>query len=250
MRVVVGSPALLHKNIGFLIPVFLLLVLGIEARIRIASDVDEQRINMLISDVREKTGLASLLLDRENYMAYEGSSGKSKSSKTMRDLLVGAIDDNKNTFVIVNSSRNENIHFSQTDQGTVDLETGKILFRVRFDFEDFERSRIYSSDEALGSFSLGINLFHEIDHKVSYNPNDPIPNTGVRPDKSSPEARGVIEKTNIVRRELGLITRDSQSHSGSRYNGIVGFFRNTYQILFHDESGNRKFLRWKVGRRS
>ncbi len=246
MRVFLATPVSFIKVFGFFSLLFLITLSSVHAKIQISSNVDPIRTNSFVRDLREKTGLKSLRLDGKNFLVFDSESEILAGSNTMRGLIRGAIKDSKNTFQITDLSGSPKIHFSQTDQGTVDVETGKTKYLVKFDFEDFEKSRRYSSDEALGSFSLGINLFHEIDHKVSYDPADPIPVSGVRPDKSSPEARGVIENTNLVRRELGLIPRDTKSRFGFRYKGLVGSFRNTFQILFRSDKGRRKFLRWRV----
>ncbi|NNE99190.1 MAG: hypothetical protein HKN25_09245 [Pyrinomonadaceae bacterium] len=251
MRDFLAAPGAITKAFRFF---FALLILGsaqsLYAIIQIETTVDPSTSKAFILDLRQKTGLASIGIDRNRQLTFRQDERRVAGSEIMFELITNAIRDPKNTFFIRDFSRADYIHFSETDQGTVDVETGKTAYEVKFDFEDFKRSRRYSSDEALGSFSFGINLFHEIDHKVSYDPSDPIPETGVRPDHGSRETRGVIERTNLVRRQLGLIPRDSKSHSGRRYKGIVGLFKNTFQILFKDDFGRRKFLRWKVGRRS
>ena len=163
----------------------------------------------------------------------------------MRQLIIGAINDSKNTFRIFDSSNSDKVLFGKTDQGTVDLDTGEVKYDIEFDFADFANARKFSSEDVLGSFSFGLTLFHELDHKVSYDPRDPIPESNVRPDKSTRKVRGVIENTNIVRGELALIPRLSSAHSGRVYKGKISFLKNTYQIPFVDSSGKKKYLRWK-----
>ena len=227
-----ATPVLYIKQLGFISFIFLTFVLSADAKIQFSPGISQERMDEFVNDLREKTGLKNLKIGKGNFLAYTDHSETIGGSQTMRQLIKGAIDDNANTFVITDESRSTKIHFSQTDQGTVDIETGKTRYLVNFDFEDFDRSRRYSSNEALGSFSFAINLFHEIDHKVSYDPNDPIPASGVRPDKGSREHRGVIEQTNLVRKELGLISRDSKTRFGFRYKGLVSLFRNNLPNSF------------------
>ena len=245
MQYLLAIPVLFFKRLGFLTFIFLIFVCSAEAKIQISQNVEPERREAIVNDIREKTGLVSLAADENNVLFLKGLNEILGGSETMRSLILGAIEDMENTFLIQDYSRSARINFSQTDQGTVNVETGKTRYIVGFDFDDFEKSRRYSSDEALGSFSLGINLFHEIDHKVSYDPTDPIPESGVRPDKSSERERGVIENTNLVREELGLIARDPKSKFGIRYRGLVSQFRNTLQILFRNKKGKRRFLRWR-----
>ena len=198
----------------------------------------------LIGDLREKTGLLSIALNGQGELNYDRLEAPFSGSVKMRSLIVSAIDDTRNTFQIIDKSRSRNVHFSLTDQGTVDIQTGDVVYHVYFDFDDFAESRNYSSEQAIRSFSTGLVLFHEIDHKVSYDPTDPLPANGVRPDRSSRGIRGVIENTNIVRAELGLIPRDEKNVHRNRYRGLVHFLKKTAKIPFRNYSGKRKFLRW------
>jgi len=245
MRDLIATPVFHYLGCLFIVFIFLTTAPNVNAKIQFQKNLDSETTTQFVDDLREKTGLSSLRVRQEGFLIYDGKSESSDGSKTMRHLISGAIDDQLNTFEIKSESKSTSIHFSQTDQGTVNTETGKTRYLVSFDFEDFDKSRRYSSGEALGAFSYAINLFHEIDHKVSYDPSDPIPPSGVRPDRGSPIHRGVIEQTNLVRKELGLIARDSKTRFGFRYRGLVSLFRNTYQILFRDRKGKKKFLRWK-----
>ncbi len=245
------------ENILFVFILLLLLILSaqtVSAKIQITTSSDllsenqisYSRTQAIIDDLREKTGLNSIEIDESGILGYDISEAPIGGSEKMRQLILGAIDDNNNTFQISNSPKSKTVHFSKTDQGTLDLEMGMVFYDIRFDFSDFENAKKYSSKESLESFSLGIMIFHEIDHKVSYDPDDPIPEKGFRPDKSKKNVRGVIENTNIVRNELGLILRDKKSAFGKKYRGKLRSLKNTIQIRFFDSFGKRKFLRWKL----
>ena len=200
----------------------------------------------LIGDIREKTGLLSIDINQRGELTYDRAEASFGGSAKMRSLVLGAMEDEKNTFQIIDISGSKDVHFSITDQGTVDIQTGEVLFQIFFDFSDFVASRNYSSKQAIQSFTPGLVLFHEIDHKVSYDPNDPIPASGVRPDKSSGTVRGVIENTNNVRAELGLIPRVEKGFHRHKYQGLVGLFGKSAVIPFRNNAGKRRFLRWCI----
>jgi hypothetical protein len=200
----------------------------------------------LINDLQSKTGLRSIGIDEMGRLIYDRSEKPSGGSEKMRRLILGAIDDPRNFFQISDYPDAAGLHFGRIDEGTVDLETGKVCYDVGFDFTDFTDAAGFSPPEVLASFSPGIVLFHEIDHKVSYDPAGPIPAGKVRPDKSTENIRGVIENTNIVRKELGLILRDAETAAGELSGGDTRFFYRTIRIPFFDRSGGRVYLRWKL----
>ena len=120
------------------------------------------------------------------------------------------------------------------------------VYQIMIDFADFRKSRRYSPKEVMETYTVGLTLFHEIDHKAGYDPENPHPEFGMRPDKSSNGIRGVIENTNTIRKELSLMLRKSNQHKGQPYKGLVAAFRNMQEIQFIDESGKNKSLRWKL----
>lgn len=91
-------------------------------------------------------------------------------------------------------------------------------------------------------------MYHEIDHKVSYDPKNPIPPTatGNRPDIGGVGIRGVIDNVNVAQSQLGLAQRAPGAHRGQEYKGFDSMYKGTYQIPFIDGSGKQKFLRWKL----
>ena len=200
----------------------------------------------LIEDLQSKTGLRSIGIDEKGRLIYDRLEKPSGGSEKMRRLILGAIDDTRNFFQISDYADAAGLHFGRIDEGTVDLVTGRVCYDVGFDFTDFTDAAEFSPAEVLASFSPGIVLFHEIDHKVSYDPADPIPAGSVRPDKSTEKTRGVIENTNIVRKELDLILRDAGAVSGELSGGDIRLFYRTVQIPFFDRSGRRVYLRWKL----
>lgn len=204
------------------------------------------QIQELEADLRAKMGLKSLAFNKEGELLYDSLETPQAGSGKLRRIITGAIDDTRNIFEIGNYSGFRNIHFAVTDAGTIDIDRHVTVYRVKLDFGDFRDMQRYSPKDVLKSYTLGITLFHEIDHKVSYDPDDPIPPSGVRPDKSSKGVRGVIENTNMVRRELSLPERRSDQHRGKKYRGIIATFRNTYQIAFVTSNGKRQQLRWRL----
>lgn len=225
----------------------------VEARIIIISNrqtpvhrIDQKRqvsdatIRIFERDLREKTGLKSLRFASNNELIYSFLEKATSGSEKMREAIKAAIDDELNIFQISDYSNSKNIQFAKTDAGTVYVATGITEYRVEFDFADFVSAEKHSDVDALYSFTLGITLFHEINHKVDHQGNDDLPFRGIRPDLSTKRFAGVIENTNWVRAELGLIERDTTRILGEKY------IDNVYEIPFVDEVGNNKFLRWEV----
>lgn len=204
--------------------------------------VSELRIKLIEEDLREKIGLHSLEFNVYGELVYDVSEEPKSGSEKMRKAITGAIEDEWNVFKIGDYSNARTIHFALTDEGTIDVNTDITFYNVKFDFADFKNSKKYSDSEALKSFTIGITLFHEIDHKVSYDEENPHPLFGVRPETHSENVLGVIENANLVRSELGLIQRDTKRLSGKRYR------RNIYEIPFVTHSGKYRFLRWEVKR--
>lgn len=210
--------------------------------------VSDSRTHEIEDDLKTKTGLESIGFDETGELVYDRTEIARNGSRKLRRAITGAIDDQKNIFWIGDYSNQLNIHFAVTDSGTVDLDSKITTYRIKIDFSDFKNCRRYTPKEVLESYTMGIILFHEIDHKVSYDPANPLPATGVRPDKSAEGVPGVIENTNMVRQELSLMMRNSTQHNGELYKGLVDFYRNTLQINFITVSGNRMDLRWKIER--
>lgn len=213
-------------------------VLFAQARILIDSaNISKSQIELFEKDLRAKTGLQSLGFNEENELDYDVWETAKYGSQKMREGIIGAIDDELNIFKIRNYPNAKDIHFARTDAGTVDIVTKITTYEIKFDFADFHNAGKNSDIEALESFTLAINLFHEIDHKVSYDISSPIPMHKVRS-----EIR-VRENVNFTRKELGLILRDTKRVLGRKYH------RDVYEIPFVDRLGRRKFLRWRIKRK-
>ncbi|NNE97573.1 MAG: hypothetical protein HKN25_00995 [Pyrinomonadaceae bacterium] len=211
---------------------------------RSVSDSDREIIE---TDLRKKTGMESIEFDQKGLLSYDGNEQAYKSSKTMRRAILGAIDDKNNIFFISDVSGSRQIQFALTDRGTIDTNTRITSYQVMIDFADFKNSRKYSPVQVSDSYTIGITLYHEINHKVSYDPNDPIPPSGVRPDLGTKSVRGVIENTNAVRKELSLSLRDSKSYLANEYRGNNKVYAKTHQVLFRCFRGKLKlYLRWKI----
>ena len=151
-------------------------------------------------DLREKAGLKSLRFDENGMLIFNKTEKPEKGSKKFRQLITGAIQDQNNIFEIVNYSNSGEFHFAKIDEGTTIaltenkgqriVENGRVtIYRIMIDFADYKNSQRYSHKEVLQSHTIGITLFHEINHKVSYDLTDPIPAGGIRPDKSSSSIR-------------------------------------------------------------
>ena len=205
--------------------------------------VSESQIKLIEEDLRKKTGLEGLGFNEYSELVYDVLEEPKSGSEKLREAITGAIEDEFNIFQIIDYSNSRAIQFALTDEGTIDVNTDITTYKLKFDFADFKNSKKYSDSEALDSFTLGITLFHEIDHKVSYNEESPHSLYGVRAETHSGGFSGVIENVNLVRRELGLIPRDTKRLSGKRYR------KNIYEIPFVVRSGKYKFLRWEIKRR-
>lgn len=200
--------------------------------------LENSQIQMLENDLREKTGLKGLGFNYDGELDYDVWENATSGSEKLRETIIGAIDDELNIFQINSYSNSKDIHFAQTDAGTIDVNTGITTYELFFDFADFESAKKLSREEAIESFSLSINLFHEIDHKVGYRPLRYF--EGVRPEISSRHIVGVRENTNFVRSELGLVLRDAKQI------GAQKFSMNVYKIKFVERSGKSYFLRWRI----
>lgn len=223
-----------------------LLVLGVSMTSKAKIIVRASKAAALEREIKAKTGLGSVGFNASGALTFLMGERPQGGSQKYRQLIIGAASDPLNVFLVEDHSGSRGIHFAETDEGTKDIVTGITTYRIRLDFGDFENSRSYTSREVRRSFTTGIALFHEIDHKVSYDPMDPIPASGVRPDKSTKHVRGVIENANIVRNELSLMKRRPTQHKGKLYKGVVASFRGMYEIEFTSDSGKRKHLRWKI----
>jgi RHS repeat-associated protein len=194
-------------------------------------------------DLRKKTGLKSINFDKKTgTFSYDKNETAKGGSAELRQQITGAIDDQKNVFKLNDYSGTESLQFADTDAGTVLSNTGVTTYQVRIDFSDFRDAKVLSDKEAIEAFSIGFVLSHEVDHKVSYDPNNPCP-LGGRPDDGP---YGVIADVNLAESQLGLATRSLGSHTGQPYHGADSRFKNTNQIQFNDASGQARFLRWKL----
>lgn len=225
-------------SIGFFVSVCLLSygVLITKSKIIVSTNrgLSELQKELFEKDLREKTGLQSLKFNEENELNYGVWEVAQSGSQKMREAITGAIDDELNIFQISNYSNAKDVHFAITDKGMIDVNTKITYYELKFDFADFESAKKYSDAGVLDSFTLAMNLFHEINHKVSYSQNSISRLQGVRPEAN------VRQNVNSIRQELGLIMRDTDEKLGKKYR------KNMYKILFVDKSGKRKFLRWKV----
>jgi RHS repeat-associated protein len=201
----------------------------------------EDQKKAIEKDLQAKTGLTSIHFDQNGRLTYDRNERAQGGSAQLRQNILGAIDDPTNLFQIGDYSNSDNIQFAATDEGSVDLTTGITTYQVKIDFADFQDARNLSDTGALDAFSVGLNLDHEIDHKVSYDPNNPLPPGG----RGDGGPNGVIADVNVAQSQLGLATRAPDSHTGQPYKGPDSRLKNTYQIQFN-ASGKAKFLRWKL----
>src|SRR5262249_54670483 len=124
-------------------------------------------------DLRAKTGLNSIGFDKNGRLAYDKSEKANGGSAQLRQAITGAIDDQKNVFQLGDYSNSENIQFASTDAGSFNSTTGITTYQVQLDFADYQDARNLSDTEAIDSFTIGLTLYHEVDHKVSYDPANP-----------------------------------------------------------------------------
>ncbi|HEV7643588.1 MAG TPA: RHS repeat-associated core domain-containing protein [Pyrinomonadaceae bacterium] len=211
--------------------------------------LSKEKMASIENDLRKKTGLQSIAFDTNGKLTYDPNGKANGGSAQLRRAITGAINDHKNIFQLGDYS-NSDINFGLTDAGTKDDKSGVVTYQVKLDFADYSNAKGYSDSEAFIGFTIGQTIYHEIDHKVSYDPNDPIPpgsKGGVRPDISpGPGLRGVIDNDNIVSRELGLAERVPGAHSGEpckSKSALCG--PGVYEIPFKI-NGKTKYLRWKL----
>jgi len=212
--------------------------------------LSKAEMNAIEKDLQAKTGLTSIKFDSNGKLTYDRSEVAKGGSASLRQAIEGAIDDHKNIFQLGNYSGSESVNFAETDAGTVTVNgnTRVTTYQVKIDFADFSDAKNLSDVDALKSFTVGLVLAHEIDHKVSYDPGNPIPSDfpAGRPD-ISPRAGvpGVIDDDNVIRSQLGLIPRAPGTHTGENYTGKDPQYKGTVSIQFNDPSGKAKFVRWK-----
>lgn len=206
--------------------------------------LSEEQMKALEKDLRAKTGLQSIAF-QNGKLTYDSNEVAKGGSAKLREAITGAINDTKNVFQVGDYSGSKSIQFAETDGGSLDKNTGITTYQVKFDFADFRNARDHSHSEVMDSFSFGLNLYHEIDHKVSYDPSNPIPRGfATIPDVSPrPGISGVIDNVNIASSQLNLILRDRGAHTGQKYTGHDSSYKNTYYIPFDN---GKKFLRWKL----
>jgi RHS repeat-associated protein len=185
----------------------------------------------IAGDLQKKTGLGSVRFDKDGQLTYDKNEVAHGGSAKLRDQMTAAIDDKKNGFELGDYSGSRDFSFMNTDPGTNDNNTGVTTYQVRIDFADFQNASDHSDTQAMAAYSIGLNLSHEINHKVPGGPR------GMQTPDEGPG--GVIDFVNGIQTELGLPTRDPGSHEALCNNG-------TCSISFHDQSGGQSLVRWQL----
>jgi len=194
--------------------------------------------NMLIADLKNKTGYQSIEFDKNNQLRVDPNAGFKGGSAAARTQLMDAIN-SKDHFNLqsVDSTR---VAFAEVDAGAtvVNAQTGqkRTDYTVQIDFGDFNRIR--GDNEAKDAFSIGLVLIHELDHKV-YSISDK-PNSDTDP--------GPLENKylNPIRRDLGLAERVRYEAKAAN----TSFLRSIYQTstagnyLSFTIGGKEKILHW------
>ena len=214
--------------------------------------LSDKQLELIAADLRKKSGLSSITFNN-GVLTYDHNEKASGGSEKLRRAITGAIDDQKNVFRLNDVTGSTSINFQNTDSGTT-FQNGqggitRTEYEISIDFGDYQNAALYSDNSALEAFSVGDGLFHEIDHKVSYDPADPIMPGLQRPDTALDplgpafmnvlDRPGVIQNERMVQSQLGLPLRDNDHVAHPGPNG-------TFQISFHDKNGNQKFVRWKL----
>lgn len=212
----------------------------------------DKELERIAADLRKKTGLSSITF-KNGKLTYDKNEVARGGSAELRNAIIGAINDTKNIFQLANFTGS--VQFMQSDAGEFNARTGVVTYQIKIDFGDYKDAANYSDSDALEAFSLGSGIYHEITHKVSYDPNNPLPFTlengtthYTRPDLADPfdsNYPGVIDLENVANRQLGLPIRES-THTATPYTGIDPRFKGTQQIKFKDAAGRDKFVRWKL----
>lgn len=202
----------------------------------------EDQLKKVERDLQAKTGLKNLKFV-DGKLTYDPNEVASGGSKTLRDNILGAINDQFNSFILSNASGNESVSFARIEPGA--WITGLRTYFIQIDFADYTNAKNFSDSDAYDAFSLGLQIFHEINHKATYNASGETIYTFRNDVSTTPKILGVIDVVNLAQAELGLIQRASGAHDAVSEPGNTSLAPGTLGVQFKDGSGKDKFVRFK-----
>jgi RHS repeat-associated protein len=208
----------------------------------------DEQLEAIAADLRKKTGLSSIAF-KAGTLTYDKNEEASGGSTKLRIGITGAINDHTKIYQLSDKS-NTKVNFMATDQGTtttVHGAPGPTTYQIGIDFADYDSAADLSDTDALAAFSLGSGIYHETNHKESYDSSDPMLKSfafGTRPDNSPDGGHtpGVIDNENWANFELNRAQR-VDAHNATRSPALGSHFG---QIRFLDSSGRQKLIRWHL----
>jgi hypothetical protein len=186
--------------------------------------LNRDELNAIKKDLQKKTGLKSINFDKNGRLSYDKNEKASGGSAGLRAQITSAIDSQTEVFNLGDYSGSPSIDFATTDAGT--KAGGVSTYEVQIDFADFRNAADLSDTHAMAAFSVGLNISHEIAHKLP---------TFIRDDTGD---KGVISIINNFQRQLGLSTRDTNVHD-------ITCLTGTCSIPFYNSDGKQQLLKWK-----
>ncbi|MBI4854828.1 MAG: RHS repeat-associated core domain-containing protein, partial [Acidobacteria bacterium] len=208
------------------------------------SALSNSRLKRIAEDLQKKIGLKSLNFVNGN-LTYDKNEKPSGGSAILQDNILGAINDPNNIYILNDTTDDTSVSFAQADTGTQDSKTRVTKYNISIDFGDFASAKDQSDSRAFEAFSLGLVLFHEINHKATYDSDGNIIDNFRFDVSSNPKAVGVIDFVNQANKELGLIIRAPGVHKAVPNPGNTNLASNTLGIQFKDRDGKDKFVRFK-----
>src|SRR5688572_25587252 len=158
-----------------------------------------KELEILIKDLREKTGFLELGFDQEGFLILGDRSRFSGGAAAARELLIATVE-MKDLITLESHPRSINVLFARLADHAChkSLLTGAIYCEsvIRLDFNDFTKLR--GDKQALAAFDPGFILIHELGHAVL----DLQDATGESPG----ECEAMV---NRIRRELRLPERQA-----------------------------------------
>lgn len=180
----------------------------------------------LVESLQHITGLSDLRFEADGSLSFGEEPRAIEGAFRARQILYWAIESGF-VFVIEDHSSSPDINFGQMDQGTNYEDSISqcqlLIWRVRIDFDDFDR--MGASQEIRASFDSGFTLLHELLHGLGY-----------KDAQSYGELGECEERINLVRRELGLLTRDQ--YFGDQVQIVSNFM--TVRLRFSSKLRRRK----------
>jgi RHS repeat-associated protein len=206
------------------------------------TDAERQQ---LIDDWQRKTGYNHVYFDKNNNLVIDRDAGIAKDadgkrlgSADARANLTDAIEAKDKIFNLEHANGSNQVAFADNDLALASTNTQTHqttrTYTVRIDFNDF--GHVSGDQQAIDSYSIGLVVLHEFDHKLYGNITD---NPNGRNDPGPIETNYI----NPIREQLGLAQRATYSAVP-----VGGAFKEVYrgyvQVRF-TLNGRDRMLRWQ-----